>query len=83
MILSNILKSLIICFLNIEVNSSVVIILFTVIYLINFINLFIIIRIKLKVVFSLILKDKLVIKFIIISFHEVKRRDNNYNILYN
>ncbi len=60
-------------FLNINTNSSVVIVLFIIIYLINFINLFIIIRIELKAVFSLILKDKLIIKFIMISFHEIKR----------
>ncbi len=60
-------------FLNTEANSLAVIVLFTVIYLINFVNLFIIIRIELKVVFSLALKDKLVIKFIMISFHEVKK----------
>ncbi len=59
-------------FLNIKANSSVVIVLFTVIYLINFINLFIIIRIELKVVFSLVLKDKLVIKFIVISFYKIE-----------
>ncbi len=70
-------------FLNIEANSLVVIVLFTVIYLANFINLFIIIRIELKVVLSLILKDKLVIKFIVISFYKIERRNNNYNALYN
>jgi len=73
MILSDISKSLIMRFLNINTNSSVVIVLFIIIYLINFINLFIIIRIELKAVFSLILKDKLIIKFIMISFHEIKR----------
>ncbi len=60
-------------FLNIEANSLTVIVLFTVIYLVNFVNLFIIIRIELKVIFSLILKSKLIIKFIVISFYEVKR----------
>ncbi len=60
-------------FLNIDVNSLAVIILFTAIYLINFINLFIIIRIKLKAVLFLTLKDKLVIKFIMISFYKVER----------
>ncbi len=83
MILFNILKLLIIRFLNIEANSLIIIILFIVIYLTNFINLFIIIRIKLKVVFSLVLRDKLVIKFIMISFYKVKRRNNDYNALYN
>ncbi len=66
-----------------KANSSVVIILFTIIYLINFVNLFIIIRIELKAVLSLILEDKSVIKFIIISFYRVKRRNNDYNALYN
>ncbi len=70
-------------FLNTKANSSAVIILFTAIYLINFINLFIIIKIKLKAVSSLTLEDKLVIKSIIISFHKIKRRSNNYNALYN
>jgi len=60
-------------FLNIKVNSSAVIILFIVIYLVNFVNLFIIIRIELKLIFSLILKDKLIIKFIMISFYKVER----------
>ncbi len=60
-------------FLNIDINSLAVIILFTAIYFINFMNLFIMIRIELKAVLSLVLKDKLVIKFIMISFHEVKR----------
>ena len=73
MILFDILKSLIMHFLNIKVNSSAVIILFIVIYLVNFVNLFIIIRIELKLIFSLILKDKLIIKFIMISFYKVER----------
>ncbi len=60
-------------FLNIKANSLIIIVLFTVIYLVNFINLFIIIRIKLKVVFSSALEDKLVIKSIIISFHKIER----------
>ncbi len=68
MILFSILKLLIIYFLNIKANSSVIIILFTAIYLVNFVNLFIIIRIELKVVFSLVLENKLVIKFIMIFF---------------
>ncbi len=67
------LKSLIMRFLNTEANSSAVIVLFTAIYLANFMNLFIMIRIKLKAVLSSVLKDKLVIKFIMISFHEVER----------
>ncbi len=46
-------------------------------------NLFIIIRIELKVILSLTLKDKLIIKSIIISFYKVKKQDNNYNALYN
>jgi len=70
-------------FLNIDVNSLAVIILFTAIYLINFINLFIIIRIKLKAVLFLTLKDKLVIKFIMISFYKVERWNSDYNVLYN
>ncbi len=70
-------------FLNIEVNSLAVIVLFIIIYLVNFVNLFIIIRIELKAVLSLVLEDKLVIKFIIISFYKVKRWNSNYNILYN
>jgi len=73
MILFDILKLLIMRFLNINANSSAVIVLFIIIYLINFINLFIIIRIELKAVLSLILKDKLVIKFIIISFYKVEK----------
>ncbi len=60
-------------FLNTEANSLAVIVLFTVIYLINFVNLFIIIRIELKAVLSLILEDKLVIKFIMISFYGVEK----------
>ncbi len=60
-------------FLNIEVNSLAVIVLFIIIYLVNFVNLFIIIRIELKLIFSLILKDKLIIKFIMISFYKVER----------
>ncbi len=60
-------------FSNMKANSLVVIVLFIVIYLINFVNLFIIIRIELKVVFSLVLEDKLVIKFIMISFYKVER----------
>ena len=60
------------CFLNIEANSLAVIVLFITIYLTNFVNLFIIIRIELKVVFSLVLKDKLVIKFIVISFYKIE-----------
>ncbi len=56
-----------------NINSLAVIVLFIIIYLANFINLFIIIRIELKAVLSLILKDKLIIKFIMISFHEIKR----------
>ncbi len=59
-------------FSNIKINSSVVIVLFIIIYLINFINLFIIIRIELKAVFFLVLEDKSVIKFIMISFYKVK-----------
>ncbi len=70
-------------FLNINANSSAVIVLFIIIYLINFINLFIIIRIELKAVLSLILKDKLVIKFIIISFYKVEKQNSNYNAPYN
>ncbi len=83
MILFNILKLLIMRFLNIKANSLVVIVLFIIIYLINFVNLFIIIRIELKAVLSLILEDKLVIKFIIISFYKVERRNSDYNALYN
>ncbi len=60
-------------FLNTKVNSLIIIVLITIIYLINFVNLFIIIRIELKAIFFLALKDKLVIKFIIISFYEVKK----------
>ncbi len=83
MILSDVLKLLIMRFLNIKANSLVVIVLFIIIYLINFVNLFIIIRIKLKVVFFLTLEDKLVIKFIVISFYRIEGRSNNYNALYN
>ncbi len=71
------------CFLNTKVNSLVVIVLFIIIYLINFVNLFIIIKIELKAVSSLILEDKLVIKFIMISFYEVEKQNSNYNALYN
>ncbi len=56
-----------------KANSLAVIVLFTVIYFVNFVNLFIIIRIKLNVVFSLILKNKSVIKFIIISFYKAEK----------
>ncbi len=70
-------------FLNTKANSLAVIVLFIIIYLINFVNLFIIIRIELKAVLSLILEDKLIIKFIMISFHEIERRNSNYNALYN
>ncbi len=73
MILFNVLKLLIMRFLNIDINSLIIIVLFTVIYLANFVNLSIIIRIKLKVVCSLILKNKLIIKSIIISFYKIKR----------
>ncbi len=82
MILFNRSKSLIMRFSNININSSAVIILFTVIYLINFMNLFIIIKIELKAIFSSILEDKLIIKFIIISFYKIKRRNNDYNTLF-
>ncbi len=73
MILFGVLKSLIMRFLNTKTNSLAVIILFIVIYLANFVNLFIIIRIELKIVLCSALKDKLVIKFIIISFYKVER----------
>ena len=62
MILSGVLNSLIMCFLNIEANSLIVIVLFIVIYLANLVNLSIITRTKLKAVSSLTLKDRSVIK---------------------
>ena len=83
MILFDISKSLIMRFLNIKTNSLIIIILFTVIYLVNFVNLFIIIRIELKAVLSSALENKLIIKFIIISFYKVKRQNSDYNALYN
>ncbi len=70
-------------FLNTNINSSAVIILFIVIYLTNFVNLFIIIKIKLKVVLSLALENKLIIKFIMISFYKIEKQNSNYNALYN
>ena len=57
------------CFLNITVSSSAVIILFTVIYFIYFVNLLIMISIELKAVSSSKLEDKSVMKFIVISFY--------------
>ena len=57
------------CFLNIEANSSAVIVLFIVIYLINLVNLFTITRTKLKAVSSPALKGRSVIKSIVISFY--------------
>ncbi len=70
-------------FLNIDANSLTVIVLFIIIYLINFVNLFIIIRIELKAVLSLILENKLVIKFIVISFYRIEKQNSDYNAPYN
>ena len=57
-------------FLNITVSSSAVIILFTAIYFAYFVNLLTMISIELKAVPSLKLRDKSVMKSIVISFYD-------------
>ena len=69
------------CFLNITVSSSAVIILFTAIYFVYFVNLLMTISIELKVMSLSELEGKSVMKSIVISFYGSVDWSNDCRIL--